>query len=55
VDSFNVGGHFEGTWCLGPSAYDGKTGSNTIAVLELPPVVSPLTAVPAYVISEVKK
>ncbi len=36
-------------------AYDAITGSNTIAVLELPPVISPLTAVRAYVMSQAKK
>ncbi|HTB63340.1 MAG TPA: hypothetical protein VK737_07095 [Opitutales bacterium] len=54
VEVFDLTGHAKAkrayAW-----AYDVKTGSNTIAVLELPPVISPLTAVRAYVMSEARK
>lgn len=54
VDVFDLIGHPKAKKCYA-WAYDGKTGSNTIAVLELPPVISPLTAVQAYVMSEAEK
>ncbi len=35
-------------------AYNKEKGSDTIAVLELPPVISPLTAVRAYIVAQGK-
>jgi hypothetical protein len=36
-------------------AYDVKTGSRTLAVLELPPVISPVTAVRAAIVGELRQ
>jgi len=54
VEVFALVGHPQASRCYA-WAYDHDKGSNAIAVLELPPVISPLTAVRAYVMSEAKK
>jgi hypothetical protein len=54
VEVFTLVGHPQASRCYA-WAYDHEKGSNAIAVLELPPVISPLTAVRAYVMSEAKK
>jgi len=52
VEVFTISGHRKAKTCYA-WAYDKEQGgSNAIAVLELPPVISPLTAVRAYVMSE---
>jgi hypothetical protein len=53
VEVFNLIGHPKAkrgyAW-----AYNKETGSDTIAVLELPPVISPKTAVQAAIVAEGK-
>ena len=54
VEVFDLIGHPKATkgyaW-----AYNKKKGSDTIAVLELPPVISPKTAVQAAIVSGTQK
>ena len=48
VEVFDLIGHPKAKRCYA-WAYDVETGSRTLAVLELPPVISPLTAVRAAI------
>jgi hypothetical protein len=54
VEVFDLVGHPEASkgyaW-----AYDKAKGSQIVAVLELPPVISPKTAVQAALVSEIRK
>ena len=54
VEVYELLGHPTAKRCYA-WAYDLDKGSRTLAVLELPPVISPLTAVRAYIMSELKK
>jgi len=48
VEVFDLVGHTKAQRCYA-WAYDVETGSRTVAVLELPPVISPITAVRAAI------
>jgi hypothetical protein len=48
VEVFDLIGHAKAKRCYA-WAYDVKDGSRTLAVLELPPVISPITAVRAAI------
>jgi hypothetical protein len=48
VEVFDLLGHPKAKRCYA-WAYDVETGSRTLAVLELPPVISPITAVRAAI------
>ena len=48
VEVFNLLNHPKAKRCYA-WAYDVETGSRTLAVLELPPVISPITAVRAAI------
>jgi len=54
VEVFDLIGHAKAKRCYA-WAYDHDKGSNAIAVLELPPVISPLTAVRAAIMAESKQ
>lgn len=54
VEVFNIRGHPQATKCYA-WAYQTDTGRRFLAVLELPPVDSPINAVRAAIMSDVKK
>lgn len=55
VEVFNIRGHPKATRCYGWGySADEDQGRKYVAVLELPPVDSPQTAVKAAVVSEIK-
>jgi hypothetical protein len=53
VEVFDLTGHAKAKRCYA-WAYDVEDGSRTLAVLELPPVISPITAVQAAIAAEAK-
>ncbi len=53
VEVFDLIGHPKAKRCYA-WAYDGEAGGRAIAVLELPPVISPITAVRVGIIGERK-
>ncbi len=51
VEVFKLSGHPKAQCCYA-WAYDNDKGSKVLAVLELPPVISPVTAVRAAIMAE---
>ncbi len=54
VEVFDLVGHPKAQRCYA-WAYDTGTGSRTLAVLELPPVISPITAVRAGIVTDFRQ
>ena len=54
VEVFTLTGHPKASRCYA-WAYNKAKGSEVVAVLELPPVISPKTAVQAAIVAESKK
>jgi hypothetical protein len=57
VEVFDLSGHPKAKRCYGWSHREGKddAGERFVAVLEIPPVVSPVTAVRAAIVADSKK
>ncbi len=54
VEVFSLEGHPKAAWGYA-WAFDKGAGSEIVAVLELPPVISPKTAIQAFVVSKIKE
>jgi hypothetical protein len=57
VEVFDLNGHPKAKRCYGWSHREGKddSGERFVTVLEIPPVVSPLTAVRVSIVADAKK